>query len=359
MLIPSPTSVKIVQVLNPLIELPKSKVLLFITVVESRRQEFLKCERDKQRIAREKSLNHQYELHRNLNTALLRKAQHLQNISSAQRAKQRERLESTIELNKRVEERLRHFKESRAAFAQQRVRRVFKQQEEMAEFFAHRLRKERSMQLHSQSLHFAAACNQRRRKLSQEAARKNGDVEVQQHLNEINERINKSLDVQELYNKVKKEDIFNQYRSRKRKAENSTTLNQRLDQARQKPSTAYKMRNSFNGFSLTASKPQSKLCKVRTHKSYKECFQHKEDIELKAIIATEKEIHNKEERFKMVCERKKEQNKERQELSKIKKNYREENIERVKARELLWRKETLERLRIPLKAYPAIAKAFY
>ena len=328
------------------------RIFVYYIIVESKRQEFLRCGRDKQRIALERSLKNRYELYSNLNEASLRKAQYLRTVSSAQRERQKQKLEGTIQFNKRVEEKLNLFQEAKKASAQQRISEVLKRQKEMNAFFMHKLERERSIQLHSQSLHLLAAKKNWKKKQSQERMEKANSIEVEHQLNEIRERLNKSLNAHETF--------------KRSKAERSMILNQRLDNAKKKLNMTYGMRNILNSFTVAVSKSQAKLLQstkyqsptANKYKSYKECFQHKEDMEWKVISNAEKEIQEKEKKFKVVCERNKEKVREKQELLRIKRDYHEENIERMKAKEFVWRKEILEKLKIPLKAYPGIAKLF-
>ena len=196
------------------------------------------------------------------------------------------------------------------------------------------------------------------RKYMKECIRNENSKEAEKELNKIDEKLNKSMNSHEMMkkNEVDKLKVYNQKLNDIRRRVDTIYLNMENTRNYSMKTTPIRLMTAAkNARSPTL---QNSASKVNNCKTYQTIFQQKANMEKTFIKSIAKEIQEKDRKSKIIRKRKKDQVVEMKELNKLKKNNREANFERIQTKQLLYKKRTLERLRIPLKAYPGIAKAF-
>ena len=332
----------------------KANRKLCIIIVEEQRNESIKRQRNKEKMAYERFIKNSKEFYDHLDRASLEREKKFHKVFASQCAKLKEKIEISKQSNKRNTEMFNKFKENKKIFEEKTSSQVFKQQQEMVTFFSNKINNERRNAIHSQKLHMTAAKKYELRKRLKNTAIENTAKEAEKDLEILNEKLNKSLD---FYQKINKS-----------KMEKSAILNKRLNEAQERivaencySDKKYIMvrtysRLRFNNKINRNTEFQSSI--MNRSRSYKECFQHKADMEEQTKLNAAKELLEKEERFNMVYKRNISKLDERKVINKLKHINREENFQRVRVHQLLKKKDLLEKLKIPLEAYPDIAKVF-
>ena len=301
----------------------------------------MRYRRYREKLARKKSVQNEEDMYKNLNKHLIKKEEKLWNTAFNERLRNKEKIDKAALYNKKVKDTLSQFKKTQEALAEQNVRIVFNYRKEMADFLAGEEKKQRETEVRLQELHHRSARVSARKKQMQEFLNKESYLYAKSQLQKIHEKLNKSYDAYQ---------TFNKHKAGKSLGHKGHTI--KLNR------TGHDISNRAVRSTVNHGSVSVKNSPMNRNKDYKEYFRYRESLDFAVKESAAKEVKAKEGRSELVKEHIKHRRTKMEEEYALRKLNHKENLERVHAHQFIRKKETLEKLHIPLHAYPSVAEAF-
>jgi len=317
----------------------------------------IKYQRTKEKQAKEKVMNKTMEFQKKLHEAQFIKDERLKKIQQEKELRERIKIQKVIESNKKLEQKMRRVRQDKEKLALEKTNSLIHQQYVTSEFFDQENQRAKDIDMHAQIRHFVAARNFSDLKRKQELSANASFKEAQRKLSEIENKHKRSLQSSEERRRKQLEKTmgFNSKFNEVRKKLESMCHN-RQNVTKHRKNKSHSINITYSQIKGTGSCEYSttRSPKSMQNKQYQEYIQHRSNIENAKIRKAERYLIERSTRSKEIWDRAREKLLEQKERNRLKRQDQEENMRRIKVFELLQKRKTLERLRIPITAYPHI-----